>query len=70
MQVLVAGGDQGANGSTASAELYDSNSGTWNPTGSMATARDGHGIALLPNGEVLVMGGAENIDSAELYSSE
>src|SRR6476619_7517259 len=39
--------------------------GTWETTGSMATARNGHTATLLPNGQVLVAGGHSN--SAELY---
>jgi Galactose oxidase, central domain len=44
--------------------------GTWTATGSLATARSDHTATLLPNGEVLVAGGSNNlkdIDSAELY---
>ena len=54
----------------ASAELYDPASGTWTATGSLATARDGHTATLLPNGKVLVAGGAGSsgsLASAELY---
>ena len=54
-KVLVAGG---YNGSTlASAELYDSASGSWTRTGSLANERDNHTATLLPNGKVLVAGG-------------
>src|SRR5256886_4792416 len=46
-------------------------SGTWTPTGSLATARYGHTATLLPNGKELVAGGADSfgqeIASAELY---
>src|SRR6266853_1898148 len=40
------------------------------PTGSLATAREHHTATLLPNGKVLVAGGSENagaLASAELY---
>ena len=53
-KVLVAGGD---NDETASAELYDSVSGTWTLTGSMKRPRTNHTATLLPNGKVLVVGG-------------
>ena len=77
-QVLVAGGAYTPPGYSpgtglASAELYNPESGTWTSTGSLATARVSHTMTLLPNGNVLVAGGAsssaaESIRaSAELY---
>ncbi len=61
-RVLVAGGDQRWVGSSdefvlASAELFDPKSGTWSPAGRMSSARSAHFAALLPNGQVLVLGG-------------
>jgi N-acetylneuraminic acid mutarotase len=57
-----------------SAELYDPATGTWTPTGSLATKRSGHSATLLSNGKVLVAGGQFNaggyiitLSSAELY---
>ena len=45
--------------------------GTWAPTGSLNTARNGHTATLLPGGEVLVAGGFQPLSgilaSAELY---
>jgi len=67
-RVLVAGGEGDASTSAgfalASAELYDPASGTWSATASMAAARREHTATLLPDGSVLVAGGAP---SAELY---
>jgi N-acetylneuraminic acid mutarotase len=68
-KVLVAGGYTGGNNGVdlASAELYDPASGAWTATGSLALARSFHSATLLPNGEVLVVGGYSQISSAELY---
>jgi galactose oxidase-like protein len=65
-KVLIAGGFSFGNGPTqtwASAEIYDPSKGTFTATGDMSTARQGHTATLLPNGKVLIAGGA----SAELY---
>ncbi len=57
----------------ASAELYDPKTGTFSPTGSMATAREGHTATLLRDGRVLIAGGIDastgdhTVASAELY---
>lgn len=63
-KILVAGGSSGFSfggqqyfGGLASAELYDPATGTWTNTGSLNEARYGHTATLLPNGEVLVVGG-------------
>jgi lysophospholipase L1-like esterase len=67
-EVLVTGGEDGPNHSVASAELYDPTTGTWSPTGSMATERAGQTATLLPSGKVLVAGGNFGKGpSAELY---
>jgi hypothetical protein len=49
--------------------VYDPGSGTWSAAGSLASARDNHRATLLPNGKVLVSGGAPNGSLvAELYT--
>jgi len=74
-RVLVAGGysEGGSSNSTASAEVYDPSSGSWTAVGKMGTLRiAGWTATLLPNGEVLVVGGLRSggtgvLASAELY---
>jgi N-acetylneuraminic acid mutarotase len=75
-KVLVAGGVNGGFNSTAvnlsSAELYDPATNSWSLAGPMATIHAWHTSTLLPNGKVLVAGGADsdggiNNGSSELY---
>jgi hypothetical protein len=70
--VLVAGGATGGGPDLASAELYDSSSGSWTPPVNMDLVRVGHTATLLPDGLVLVAGGCcdgsgNSLASAELY---
>jgi large repetitive protein len=71
-EVLFTGGENASFEPLASAELYNPATGTFSPTGSMTTARQGATATLLPNGEVLVAGGFDNtgtyLSSAELYN--
>lgn len=67
-KVLVAGGYQDSGDDsdpTASAEFYDPATGIWTPTASLILARYEIATVLLPNGKVLVTGGADA--SAELF---
>lgn len=67
-RVLVAGGFLAGN-VIGSAELYDLSTGTWSNTGNLNTSRVGHTASSLPDGKVLVAGGANQGD-ASLYSAE
>jgi N-acetylneuraminic acid mutarotase len=80
-RVLVAGGGGSATPDSysfftlATAELYDPGSGSWTATGSMGGGRILHTATVLPDGKVLVAGGADGVTetsvnalaSAELY---
>src|SRR5439155_14813166 len=61
-RVLVAGGSAGPSNQ---ALAYDPGSGTFPAVGALATARSGHVAVALPEGGVLVAGGA--VASAELF---
>jgi len=60
-RVLVTGGhDTGFDGNNHNtAEIYDPSTGTWSFAAPMATRRGRHTATLLPNGDVLVIGGAQ-----------
>lgn len=54
----------------ASADLYDPSTGKFTATGSLATERRGHSATLLPNGQVLIVGGGDEkfpLVTAEIY---
>ena len=76
-QVLVTGGCSGVDTACAttwgSADLYNPATGMFTSTGSMSTPRQWHTATLLPNGQVLIVGGAScgacyPLASAELYN--
>lgn len=65
-RVLIAGGD----GSGMTAEIYDSDAGTFTFTGSMNHPREGHCAVLLADGRVLITGGDDYVNviaTAEIY---
>jgi hypothetical protein len=69
-QVLITGGSQGRM-ALQTAELYNPVSGRFTATGDMLTPRVHHTATLLPSGNVLIAGGADEsgrpVSSAELY---
>jgi hypothetical protein len=72
--VLVAGGVGPAivgTGSLNNAEIFNPVTGQWTATGSMTAARQSHTATLLPDGTVLVAGGAycDGCDAATLLTS-
>src|SRR5262249_37839340 len=78
-KVLIAGGAAGRKQSekiVSSAEIYDPDSRIFTPTGQMAIMRHKHSAALLPDGRVIVMGGADSriyrgqFSSAEIYNPD
>jgi len=71
-QVLVAGGYSFSSSASylTSANLYNPATGTWSSTGALNTGRHQHDATLLPDGNVLVAGGANGsgaLASAEIY---
>ena len=74
-EVLLAGGQivtYGRVRTTAQCALYDASTNSWAKTGSMTTPRSDHTTTLLPNSQVLAVGGAIRqlgvLASAELYT--
>jgi hypothetical protein len=74
-RVLVTGGVKPLAGfpfweALRTAELYDPVVGTFTPTGNMTSPRVFHTATLLPNGMVLITGGADGLSvaTAELYN--
>jgi hypothetical protein len=67
--ILVAGGSSSYGHATPlrSAELFDAESGSWTPARQMSDARFAATATLLPNGKVLLAGGAL---SASVYADE
>ena len=77
-KVLITGGDKDRREAMtvySSAEVYDPAEGAFSGTGEMATVRHKHAASLLPDGNVLIVGGSDKRDwqgryaSAEVYDS-
>lgn len=70
-QMLIVGGVASENSYTASAELYDPETGGFTRTGSLSIGRAYHTAALLKDGRVLVAGGigadGQPVAAAEIY---
>jgi hypothetical protein len=75
-RVLIAGGfrEEGTSEiAISSAELFDPETNNFTPTGEMNEPRDGHTATLLPNGQVLIVGGwniRNRSSTAELYDPQ
>lgn len=69
-RVLLAGGMDGRNQASATAELYDPSTGTWSGTGRMIEAREDASALRLPDGRVLMVGGAHSFAGRELPTAE
>ncbi|MGH9763268.1 MAG: Kelch repeat-containing protein, partial [Blastocatellia bacterium] len=77
-KVLITGGHKDRRESMtvySSAEIYDPATGMFRATGNMTTVRHKHGASILPDGNVLIVGGCDKRDwkgkysSAEIYES-
>jgi Big-like domain-containing protein/Kelch motif protein len=69
--LITGGGNQGVGGTaTATAELYDPNTGTFTATGSMTVARFRHTATMMQNGKVLIVGGVPADSSAPTATAE
>lgn len=76
-KVLIAGGHKDRREAMtvySSAEVYDPDKGAFSATGDMTTIRHKHAASLLPDGNVLIVGGSDKRDwqgkytSAEIYN--
>jgi hypothetical protein len=71
-RVLIAGGHRGRNPDTivlTSSELYDPRTGSFAVAAAMGVRRAKHDAVRLPDGDVLVMGGADERDDRGAYAS-
>ena len=71
-RILITGGlDQNGNGGiTPTAEIFDPAAGEFTLTGSMSVGRQYHTSTLLPNGQVLIVGGLGIADQSAIPTAE
>jgi hypothetical protein len=72
-RVLIVGGHVGRRQDMqvhATAELFDPRTRRFDPVGSLGTARHKHDAVRLPNGQVLILGGADRTDRNHFSSTE
>jgi hypothetical protein len=70
-KVLIAGGQMNlpsADVAPSSAELYDPIAVTFTAAGNMVSARYGHTATMLPNGQVLIVGGSSSAPERPLVA--
>jgi hypothetical protein len=65
--VLIVGGLDENNQVVTAAELYDPATGTFAVAGNTVSFRDRHAAIRLPDGRVLITGGFNGANLAELY---
>ena len=66
-RVLIVGGKDGVGGERKSAEVWDPETASFGPAGSLAERRDRHTATPLPDGRVLIVGGTDT-GAAEVWS--
>lgn len=71
-KILLVGGKEKEGSILSSAEIFDSKTNKFSPTGRMQSARFGHTATLLPSGQILIVGGADangnSLPTAEIYN--
>jgi len=68
-RVLASGGHDGHR-TLSSCELFDPETGLWNPTGSMRVPRRNHAVVRLADGRVLAVGGTHGVAMGALADAE
>ena len=70
-RVLIVGGGKGGLGQEGTtfdtAEVWDPDSNSWSPAGTLSVGRAGHTATLLNDGRILVTGSKGKVTTAEIY---